>query len=105
MVAHKHKKSDDGSYHIGSHKFAHLIGSRAQVAHGTAYKTSGGLTKKDLHFNKRTGRWVSAKKSKAAKKDNNLEKHGWALAKKGSFGATKRSKDSSSKKGKRTRRR
>ena len=28
------------------------VGSRAQVMHGTAMKTSGGLTKKDLKYNK-----------------------------------------------------
>ena len=33
-----------------------VVGSRAQVWHGTADKTSGGLTKKDLKFNKKTGR-------------------------------------------------
>lgn len=45
------------------------VGSRAQVGHGTAYKTSGGLTCKDLVFKKKrgssTGRWVSKKKSMA----------------------------------------
>lgn len=38
------------------------IGSRAQVMHGGALKTSGGLTKKDLKYNK-WGRIVSRKKS------------------------------------------
>ena len=38
------------------------IGSRAQVMHGTAEKTSGGLTKSDLKYNK-YGRIVSRKKS------------------------------------------
>ena len=38
------------------------VGSRAQVMHGTAQKTSGGLTKKDLKYNK-WGRIVSRKKS------------------------------------------
>ena len=28
------------------------IGTRAQVMHGTALQTSGGLTKKDLKYNK-----------------------------------------------------
>lgn len=37
----KHMKSDDGMYHINGHKYAMLIGSRAQVMHGTAYKTKG----------------------------------------------------------------
>ena len=38
------------------------IGSRAQVMHGGAMKTSGGLTKSDLKYNK-WGRIVSRKKS------------------------------------------
>ncbi len=38
------------------------VGSRAQVMHGTAQKTSGGLTKADLKYNK-WGRIVSRKKS------------------------------------------
>lgn len=101
MAGHKHKRHSDGKYHIGGKTYEQLIGSRAQVGHGTAYKTTGGLTKRDLHFNKRTGRWVSAKKSHTAKKQKNLEKHGWALAKKGTFGATRKGKSA---KGKRTRR-
>ena len=39
-------KSADGTYHIKGKKYAHVQGSRAQVWHGTAYKTTGGLTKK-----------------------------------------------------------
>ena len=38
------------------------VGSRAQVMHGTAQKTAGGLTKTDLKYNK-WGRIVSRKKS------------------------------------------
>ena len=38
------------------------IGTRAQVMHGTAEKTKGGLTKKGLKYNK-YGRIVSVKKS------------------------------------------
>ena len=38
------------------------VGSRAQVMHGTAQKTAGGLTKADLKYNK-YGRIVSRKKS------------------------------------------
>lgn len=40
----------------------HTIGSRAQVMHGTAQRTAGGLTKADLKMNK-WGRIVSRKKS------------------------------------------
>lgn len=49
-------------------KNAATVGSRAQVAHGNAKKTSGGLTYKDLKYNK-YGRIVSKKASKAAKKN------------------------------------
>ncbi len=37
------------------------VGSRAEVMHGNALNTAGGLTKKDLMFNKQ-GRIVSVKK-------------------------------------------
>ena len=59
------------------------IGSRAEVWHGTAKKTSGGLLKKDLKKNKR-GRIVSKKMSNRAKKDKRLEKAGYKT-KKGKF--------------------
>ena len=42
------------------------VGSRAQVMHGNAKHTSGGLEKKDLKYNK-SGCIVSVKKSKQAK--------------------------------------
>ena len=45
-------KGSDGKYHISGMVFEILIGSRAQVHHGTAYKTSGGLKRKDLKKNK-----------------------------------------------------
>ena len=60
------------------------IGSRAQVMHGTAKMTGGGLTKKQLKYNKR-GKIVSKKASKAAKKSNNLVKAGY-VTRKGEFG-------------------
>ena len=47
--------------------FAQRLGSRAQVWHGTAAKTSGGLFKKDLKMNKH-GEIVSLSKSKLQKK-------------------------------------
>lgn len=43
------------------------VGSRAQVFHGNAKHTSGGLKRKDLMLNKR-GRIVSKKASGMAKK-------------------------------------
>jgi len=55
----------------GGHK--HAVGSRVQVVNGTAHHTSGGLTKKDLKYNK-YGRIVSAKKSALAKKKGTLKK-------------------------------
>ncbi len=60
----------------------HTVGSRAEVWHGNAEHTSGGLTKKDLLQNK-WGRIVSAKKEKR------LEKAGF-FTKQGKFGAVKR---------------
>jgi hypothetical protein len=68
------------------------VGSRAQVFHGTARKTSGGLTKKDLIQNK-SGRIVSKRKHFTAKKDRRLIKHGYGT-KKGHFGAVKIGKGS-----------
>ena len=74
----------DGGSHIKA------VGSRAQVMHGTAAHTSGGLTKRDLKMNK-WGRIVSRKKSTMAKKTRRLEKAGYK-AKKGSFGVVKAKK-------------
>ena len=69
------------------------VGSRRQVCvYGTAEKTSGGLTKKDLIVNK-WGRVVSRKKHAMGPKllknlMNSKKKIGW-VAKKGAFGAKK----------------
>ena len=70
-------------------------GSRAQVMHGRAESTTGGLTKKDLKYNK-WGRIVSRRMSESAKKDKRLEKYGYT-AKKGKFGAVKTIKRASKK--------
>ena len=60
------------------------VGSKAQVWHGTAKRTSGGLTKKDLMKTKK-GRIVSRRKHAAGKKAlKNLKKAGF-VAKKGTF--------------------
>jgi hypothetical protein len=60
------------------------IGTRAQVWHGTAKKTSGGLTKTHLMKNKH-GRIVSRKKHASGKKTiKHLRKLGY-VAKKGHF--------------------
>ena len=48
-------KGSDGKYHIDGHAYEKLVGSRAQVWHGTAYKTAygrEGLKKRDLLMNK-----------------------------------------------------
>ena len=62
------------------------VGSRAQVIHGNAKKTSGGLTKKQLKYNKQ-GKIVSRKASALAKKNNRLVKAGY-VTKKGEFGVS-----------------
>jgi hypothetical protein len=60
------------------------FGSKAQVWHGTAKKTVGGLTKNNLMKNKH-GRIVSKKKHSLGKKSiKNLKKMGY-VAKKGKF--------------------
>ena len=100
-------KSSDGKYHIAGKAFVVLVGSRAQVWHGTAYKTPGGLKKSDLLMNK-LGRVVSAKKHASAKREKRLQKHGYT-AKKGQFGAVKigdkKKKGKSTRKTRRRRRR
>jgi hypothetical protein len=59
-------------------------GSKAQVWHGTAKHTSGGLTKNNLMKNKH-GRIVSKRKHSLGKKSiKNLKKMGY-VAKKGQF--------------------
>ena len=60
------------------------VGTKAQVFHGTAKHTSGGLTRKDLMKNKK-GRIVSRRKNAAGKKAlARLRKAGYK-AKKGTF--------------------
>lgn len=81
-------RSKDGFYHIKSKKYQMLTGSRAQVWHGTAYKTEYGLTKDKLMKNKRD-RIVSKKKHATAKKEKRLEKAGY-FTQKGKFGFVKR---------------
>ena len=98
-----HMRASDGKYHINGKKYDMLIGSRAQVHHGTAYKTSGGLTKAKLIMNKH-GRIVSAVKHKTAKKEKRLEKAGYKT-KKGKFGSFKVSSAKKTKKNKSTRKR
>ena len=97
-------RGDDGKYHISGVAYKELFGSRQQVHNKTAYKTPGGLTRKDLMMNK-WGRIVSAKKHRTAKKEKRLEKAGY-FAKKGKFGyvkkATRKARASRKMKGGRT---
>ena len=60
-------------------------GTRAEVMHGNALRTPGGLQKKDLKYNKNR-RIVSKKQSARAKRENRLVKSGY-VTKKGVFGS------------------
>lgn len=92
-------RGEDGYYHIHGKTYSDLVGSRAQVWHGTAYKTIGNLCKNDLL--KSHGRIVSKVKHNTAKKENRLVKAGYGT-KKGKFGFvllnSKKSKKSRTKK-------
>ena len=80
-------RSSTGKYIVSGHSYDLLIGTRAQVWHGTAFKTSGGLSKTALFQNK-AGRIVSRKKHASAKKEKRLVKAGYGT-KKGKFGYVK----------------
>jgi len=93
------RKAEGGGYMIKGKHYDKCVGSRAEVGHGTAYKTSGGLTRSDITQNKH-GRWVSKALSKLAKSEKRLERAGY-FTKKGKFGFVR--KDALA--GRRTRRR
>jgi hypothetical protein len=77
------------------------VGSKAQVFHGTAKHTPGGLTKKDLMKHK--GRIISRKKHAAGKKAiKHLRALGY-IAKKGTFTVMRKSMAKSSKRSTRKR--
>lgn len=80
-------KNAHGKYVVKGKTYDMLMGTRAQVWHGTAYKTSGGLTKNDLFQNK-AGRIVSRAKHATAKREMRLVKAGYGT-KKGKFGYVK----------------
>jgi hypothetical protein len=82
-------RNEEGVYEIHGKSYPELFGSRQKVFNGTAYKTSGNLTKSHLMMNK-WGRIVSAKKHATAKKEKRLQKHGY-FAQKGKFGYVKKS--------------
>ena len=83
----KFTKSAHGKYVVSGKSFDILIGTRAQVWHGTAYKTSGGLTKNAIIQNK-NGRIVSKSKHNSSKREKRLVKAGYGTQK-GKFGAVK----------------
>jgi hypothetical protein len=97
----RYTKNANGHYLIHGHKYEMLEGSRAQVMHGTAFKTSGGLKKPDLLQNK-CGRIVSRKKHGTAKRENRLVKAGYGT-KKGHFGVVKLGSHSRSRRSKKMR--
>ena len=72
----KQIRKRNGKYVINSKSYPQLVGSRAQVMHGTAYKTGHGkkgLTRSQLKMVR--GRVVSVKASKSARKHNHLGKY------------------------------
>ena len=90
IMTKRHHKASDGKFHIHGHKYDRLIGSRAEVMHGTAYKTSGGLKKKELKYNKH-GKIVSrAKSAKGKTLLKRLTDKGYHT-RKGKFGYVKKS--------------
>jgi len=89
----KFSRSANGKYVVHGKSFDMLIGTRAQIWHGTAYKTSGGLTKSHLMKN-HAGRIVSKAKHISAKKEMRLVKAGYGT-KKGKFGFVKLGKKGS----------
>ena len=93
----KYSRTSTGKYSVGGKTHDMLIGTRAQVWHGTAHKTTGGLTKGDLMQNK-AGRIVSRAKHNTAKREKRLVKAGF-LTKKGHFGFIKNGKSMRKKRG------
>jgi len=93
----KFSRTSTGKYAVSGKSYEKLIGTRAQVMHGTAFKTTGGLTKSHLMKNK-SGRIVSKAKHFSAKKEKRLVKAGY-LTKKGHFGFIKHGKKSKKQRG------
>jgi len=94
----KFSRTSTGKYSVAGKTYEALIGTRAQVWHGTAYKTTGGLTRSDIMKNK-SGRIVSKAKHNSAKREKRLVKAGY-LTKKGHFGFIKSGKTMKHKGGK-----
>jgi hypothetical protein len=98
----KFSRTSSGKYSVAGKTYEALIGTRAQVWHGTAYKTTGGLTRNDIMKNK-SGRIVSKSKYHSAKRDKRLVKAGY-FTKKGHFGFVKRGKTMKHMRGKKSKR-
>jgi len=85
----RHHKASDGKFHIHGHKYERLVGSRAEVMHGTAYKTSGNKKKAAFKYNKH-GKIVSrAKSAKGKALLKRLTDKGY-YTRKGKFGYVKK---------------
>ncbi len=78
----KNNGSGNGTMMGGAYE--RRVGSKAQVWHGTAHHTSGGLTKKQLMRTK-AGRIVSRRKHALGKKALKTLKRMGYVAKKGTF--------------------
>lgn len=85
----KHMKGAGGKYHIRGKTYKRLIGSRAEVMHGTAYKTAGNLTKDKLKYNKHHKIVSRAKSAKGAQMLKRLTDKGF-YTRKGKFGYVKK---------------
>jgi len=90
FIMTKFSRTSTGKYSVAGKTYESLIGSRAQVWHRTAYKTTGGLTHAHLMKNK-AGHIVSKSKHASAKREKRLVKAGF-LTKKGHFGFIKNGK-------------
>jgi hypothetical protein len=84
MPSKRTVKKENGRYFVGGKQYDMLVGSRAQVFHDTAYRTTGRLVKSDLFM--KNGRIKSRAKSRIAKKNNTLVRSGY-VTKKGEFGS------------------
>jgi hypothetical protein len=96
MNSEEMPKSEEPMSQSGGKHEKKTVGSRAEVYHGNAKHTSGGLTKAQLLKNK-NGRIVSKKKSVSAKKEQRLKKHGYFTVK-GKFGFVKKDSKKKSRK-------
>ena len=80
----KNRKGNGNGMNTMTGGYERRVGSKAQVWHGTAHHTSGGLTKKQLMRTK-AGRIVSRRKHALGKKALKTLKRMGYVAKKGTF--------------------